>query len=107
MPDITYVGSSEGDYFELFHLLADGNSDGTNRRPVLEILISPDNKIWIAGVEGHGNGIPQETKGEVHRHTDAVLAAELGYDNATHVCMEPTRATRKGGPCYWPRVVLR
>jgi len=79
MADITYVGKSEGDYFELFHYLADGN------RPVLEILVSPDDKIWISGVDGHGNGIPQETKGEAHRHTDDELEA-VGIDTK-YVCL--------------------
>lgn len=85
MPDITYVGKSEGDYFDLFHLLADGDANGDNRRPVLEILVSPDDKIWIAGVDGHGNGIPQETNGEVHRHTDDQLEA-AGIDTQ-YVCL--------------------
>jgi hypothetical protein len=79
MPDIMYVGKSEGDYFELFHYLADGN------RPVLEILINPDNEIWVAGVSGFGVGIPQLTKGTVHRHKDEQLE-DAGIDTE-HVCL--------------------
>lgn len=87
MPDITWVGKSEGDYFDLYHLLADGDSDGHNRRPVLEVLVSPDNKIWIAGCAGYGVPVPQETNGKVHRHVDAVLAEHIGEDNATEICI--------------------
>lgn len=85
MPDITYVGKSEGDYFELFHLMADGASDGSNRRPVMEVLVSPDDKIWISGVDGYGVIVPQETKGTVHRHKDDELEA-AGVDTE-HVCL--------------------
>lgn len=85
MPDITYAGKSEGDYFDLFHLMADGSSDGENRRPVLEILISPDDKIWIAGVDGYGVMVPQETNGKVHRHTDEEFEAK-GIDTE-YVCL--------------------
>lgn len=77
--DITYVGKSEGDYFDLFHYLSDGN------RPVMEILVSPDNVIWIAGTGGYGVGVPQETKGVVHRHTDDELEA-VGIDTE-YVCL--------------------
>lgn len=77
--DITYVGKSNGDYFDLFHYLSDGN------RPVMEILVSPDNVIWIAGTCGYGVGVPQETKGRVHRHTDDELEA-AGIDTA-YVCL--------------------
>lgn len=84
MPDITYVGKSDGDYFELFHLLADG-TNGENRRPVLEIAVSPDDKIWVAGVGGYGVGVPQETKGVVHRHKDEGFE-DLGIDTE-HVCL--------------------
>jgi len=58
--DLTYVGKSAGDYFDLFHFLADGN------RPVLEVLVDPEDTIWICGV--NGLSIPQETKGKAHRH---------------------------------------
>jgi hypothetical protein len=75
--DITYVGKSEGDYFDLFHFMADGD------RPVLEILVSPDNKIWVAGMTGLS--IPQETKGTVHRHKDDEFEA-VGIDTE-HVCL--------------------
>jgi len=77
--DITYVGRSEGDYFDLYHFLADG------QRPVLEILIDPANAIWVAGVTGLS--VPQVTKGQVHRHTDEELAAAIGEDNATTICL--------------------
>lgn len=61
--DLTYVGKSDGDYFELFHFLADGN------RPVLEVLVAPDDIIWVSGV--HGMMMPQSTKGKAHRHAPA------------------------------------
>lgn len=77
--DITYVGKSEGDYFDLFHFVADGD------RPVLEILVSPDDKIWVAGAGGYGQLVPQETKGTVHRHKDEQLEA-AGIDTE-HVCL--------------------
>lgn len=88
MPDITYVGKSEGDYFDLYHLLADDQSpkrDGSERRPVLEVLVCPENKIWVAGVTGLS--VPQETHGRVHRHTDAELAKHIGEANATEICL--------------------
>lgn len=75
--DITYVGKSDGDYFELFHFLADGG------RPVLEILVDPEDKIWISGVTGLT--IPQVTNGEVHRHKDDEFEA-VGIDTQ-HVCL--------------------
>jgi len=77
--DITYVGKSEGDYFDLYHYLSDGG------RPVMEILVSPDDKIWVAGCGGFGQGVPQETKGTIHRHTDEQLEA-VGIDTA-YVCL--------------------
>jgi hypothetical protein len=61
--DITYVGKSDGDYFDLYHFLADGN------RALLEILVSPDMSIWIAGVGGFGIAVPQLTKGVAHSHS--------------------------------------
>lgn len=79
MPDITYVGKSDGDYFDLFHYLSDGN------RPVLEILVSPDNEIYVAGVGGYGQLVPQLTKGTVHRHTDEQLE-QAGIDTE-YVCL--------------------
>ena len=85
MPDITYVGKSDGDYFDLYHLLADGDSNGQNRRPVMEILIDPFDQIWVCGV--NGLSIPQVTKGKVHRHTDHELAEAIGDDNATEICL--------------------
>ena len=85
MPDITYVGKSDGDYFDLYHMLADGDSDGQNRRPVMEILVDPENHIWVCGI--NGLSIPQVTKGKVHRHTDPELAPIIGDDNATEVCL--------------------
>lgn len=85
MPDITYVGKSEGDYFELFHLLADGDASGSGRRPVMEVLVDPEDKIWVSGVAGYGVTVPQETKGTVHRHTDEELEA-AGIDSQ-HVCL--------------------
>ena len=85
MPDITYVGKSEGESFDLFYLMADGG------RPVLEILVDSDNKIWVAAVPtGYGSllaTLPQQTKGEAHRHTDEQLAEAIGYDNATEICL--------------------
>lgn len=87
MPDITYVGKSEGDFFELFHMLADDISearDGSERRPVMEILIDPNDNIWISGVDGYGVPVPQMTHGKVHRHTDPELE-EAGIDTE-HVC---------------------
>jgi hypothetical protein len=74
--DITYVGKSEGSYFDLFHYLADGN------RPVLELLVCPENKIWIAATTGLS--VPQETKGVVHRHKDEELEA-AGVDTE-YIC---------------------
>lgn len=74
--DVTYVGKSEGDYFELFHYLADGD------RPVLEILVDPESRVWIAGVTGLS--IPQDTGKKVHRHRDEELEAH-GIDTE-HVC---------------------
>lgn len=59
--DVTYVGKSEGDYFDLFHFLADGD------RPVLEVLVDPYDQIWICGVTGLS--IPQVTLGKTHRHS--------------------------------------
>lgn len=86
MPDITYVGRSEGDYFELFHLMADGETGtGLYRRPVLEILVDPTNSIWIAGVGGYGVLVPQITDGRAHRHQDEEFEA-LGIDT-NHVCL--------------------
>lgn len=76
--DITYVGESDGGSFELFHYLADGN------RPVMEILIDREDKIWISKV---GEGVPQITKGEVHRHTDEELGEFLGKENVSFVCL--------------------
>lgn len=58
--DITYVGKSEGDYFDLYHLLSDGD------RPVLEVLVDPDNAIWVCGM--NGLSVPQVTNGKAHRH---------------------------------------
>lgn len=84
MPDITYVGKSEGDYFDLFHLLADGTDEST-RRPVMEICISPDNEIYVSGVNGYGVLVPMLTKGKVHRHTDAELE-QAGIDTE-YVCL--------------------
>lgn len=75
--DITYVGKSNGDYFEVFHYLADGD------RPVMEILVCPDDKIWISAT--NGLSIPQETKGAVHRHVDEQLEA-AGIDTE-YVCL--------------------
>lgn len=77
--DITYVGESDGDYFSLFHLLADGD------RPVLEILVDPYDQLWVAGMTGLS--IPQQTAGTVHRHCDESLAEAIGRDNATHICL--------------------
>lgn len=77
MTDITYVGRSEGDYFDLFHYIADGD------RPVMELLVDPDCNIWIAGVTGLS--IPQDTGFRVHRHRDPELE-EHGIDTE-HVCM--------------------
>ena len=79
MSDITYVGKSDGDYFDLFHYMSDGN------RPVLEILVDPSDKIWVSGVGGYGVAVPQETKGQAHRHTDEQLEA-AGIDTE-HVCL--------------------
>jgi hypothetical protein len=84
--DMMYVGRSEGDYFEVFHYLADDQSkerDGSGNRPVLEILVCPENKIWIAGV--NGLSIPQETNGRAHRHIDPQLE-DAGIDTE-HVCI--------------------
>lgn len=85
MPDITYVGKSEGESFDLFHYLADGN------RPVLEILVDSDDKIWIAAVPTEYGPLlatlPQQTKGEAHRHTDEQLAQAIGFENATTICI--------------------
>ena len=75
---ITYVGRSGGDYFDLFHVLSEDDE-----RPVLEILVSPDNVIWIAGVTGLS--VPRETDGRVHRHRDAQLE-EHGIDTE-YVCL--------------------
>lgn len=77
MDDITYVGQSEGNYFTLYHYLADGG------RPVMEILVDPDNEIWIAGVTGLS--IPQRTGFHVHRHRDHELE-EFGIDTE-HICI--------------------
>jgi hypothetical protein len=91
MPDITYAGKSEGDAFDLYHLMADGDSDGQNRRPVLEILVDSDDHIWVAAIPTvYGPllaTLPQQTKGKVHRHTDHELAAAIGEDNATEICL--------------------
>lgn len=76
--DITYVGTSGGGSFELYHFLADGN------RPVLEILVDRDDKIWICKI---GEDMPQVTKGEVHRHLNEELAPVIGVENATEVCL--------------------
>ena len=75
--DIVYVGKSDGDYFELFHYLADGG------RPVMEILIDPENKIWVSGMTGLS--IPQVTKGEVHRHTDEYF--EIAGIDSEYICL--------------------
>lgn len=89
MPDITYHGSSEGGTFEVFYLMADGDSDGQNRRPVLEVLVDRDDKIWIAAVQSPYvpavSTLPQVTNGTVHRHTDEDLEA-AGVDSAC-VCL--------------------
>ena len=71
------MGRSEGDYFELFHYLADGD------RPVLEILVDPDMRIWVAAVTGLS--VPQVTDGLTHRHVDAEFEA-LGIDT-TYTCL--------------------
>jgi hypothetical protein len=86
VPDITYVGKSDGDYFDMFHYLADDQSekrDGSQRRPVMEILVDPTDSIWVCGV--NGLSIPQPTKGTVHRHTDEQFEA-AGID-ASYVCL--------------------
>lgn len=89
MPDITYAGQSDGGTFELFHLMADGDSDGQNRRPVLEILVDAEDKIWVAGVPSATVGLPatlpQVTKGTVHRHTDEQL--EVAGIDTSYVCL--------------------
>jgi hypothetical protein len=73
MPQIDYVGTNLR--YDEFHLMADGNSDGSDRRPVLEIYVAQDNKIWIAGVEKPETF--QATNGEVHRHDmDDIAAAD-------------------------------
>jgi hypothetical protein len=78
--DLTYEGKSAKGEFELFHLLSDGN------RPVLELLVDGEDAIWVAPVDTTlVSGVPQKTKGVVHRHTDADLEAS-GIDSA-HVCL--------------------
>lgn len=77
--DVTYVGESDGDYFSLYHMLADGG------RPVMEILVDPDDQIWICGTTGLS--IPQQTVGTAHRHRDDDLAPIIGEVNATTICL--------------------
>lgn len=93
MPQIDYVGTNPLGYDE-FHLMADGNSDGSDRRPVLEIYVAQDNKIWIAGVEKPETF--QATNGTVHRHdmdeiaaVDPEMATMMDLCGAVHngICM--------------------
>jgi hypothetical protein len=77
--DVTYVGKSDGDYFDLFHYL-DGEGE-----PVLEIAVCPDMKIWIAGVRGFGVAVPQETSGRAHRHRDEWF--EKNGIDTSYVCL--------------------
>jgi hypothetical protein len=81
--DITYVGKSDGDYFDLFHVIVDG-------RPVMEILVCPENTVWVAGVSGFGVAVPQQTAGVVHRHRDEWFE-QNGIDSE-HVCLGSIRA---------------
>lgn len=103
MSDITYVGASEGDYFELFHLLSDGD------RPVMEILVDPYDRIWIAGVEGYGVAVPQLTDGTIHRHADEEL--ETHGINTRFICLGAVmayvvpRAAELMARVYCPRAV--
>lgn len=88
-----YVGKSDGDFFDVFEYLADGKSDGTQSRPVLEVLVAPDDKIWVAGVTT-ANGlplhVPQETNGRVHRHPLDELDDETAFMLNVSDSVEPT-----------------
>ena len=78
--DLTYVGKADKGEFERYHLLADGD------RPVLEVLIDSSDAIWIAATDTtFVSALPQQTKGVVHRHTDANLEA-IGIDTEL-VCL--------------------
>lgn len=72
MEGLHYAGESDGGSFHLFHYLADGKSDGTDSRPVLEVLVDSDDRIWVAGIATDDAPLlvtlPQRTNGSVHRH---------------------------------------
>lgn len=80
MPDITYVGR-ENDT-DVFHVLADGDSDGANRRPVLKVLVDDTDRIWVAAI---GESLPILTRGEAHRHMDEEL--ERSGIDTRYVCL--------------------
>jgi len=63
---VSYVGKSEGDYFDLYHVVVED-------RPVLEILIDPEHYVWIAGMTGLS--VPQQTGVRIHTHTDPEFEA--------------------------------
>lgn len=74
--DITYEGVSQG--WEKFYFRADGD------RPVLEILIPGNDRIYVASVKD-GDPVVYETMGMVHRHTDEALEA-AGIDTQ-YICL--------------------
>lgn len=87
--DITYVGRSEGDYFDLYHVMTDVDEHGdeslNESRPMLEVLVDPDCAIWVAGVSGYGISVPVRTSGRAHRHIDPELEA-AGIDTSI-ICL--------------------
>lgn len=84
MPQIDYVGTNPLGYDE-FHLMADGNSDGSDRRPVLGIYVDTDDRIWISGVSDALNF--QSTNGTVHRHDmDEIAAADPEMATMMDLC---------------------
>jgi len=101
MPEIRFVKTVGA--LDEFALLADGQSDGSDRRPVLALYVDrTDEALWIAPYDTK-TGQPQtwsiqKTSGVMHRHplgeiaeTDpetALMVDALGIvDGQTDVCM--------------------
>lgn len=89
-----YVGKSEGDVFALFHYCADGKSDGSHSRPVLEVLVDDEDQIWVAAIPTKFTPflgtMPQRTNGSAHRHPLNQLDVETAMDLSITGYVEPT-----------------
>lgn len=79
--DIQYV--TEHEKTVVYNYMCDGN------RPVLRILVHTETlQIWVAAYDtSFVSAMPQKTNGIAHTHVDEDLAAEIGLENATIICM--------------------